>query len=161
MWERFGHNALWIHNSVTGEDEHYDYGRFSFERPHFLLRFIQGRMWYSMGFESNVQGMVDAYTRQGRRIWAQELDLAPAQRAALQAFLRWNWQREHREYFYDYYRDNCSTRVRDAIDRVVGGALRSYGVGPSGMTWRDETRRLNENNPLLYSGMLLVLGQPV
>jgi hypothetical protein len=161
IWERFGHNALWIHNQVTGEDEHYDYGRFSFEKPHFLLRFIQGRMWYSMGFETNVQGMVEAYARQGRRIWAQELALSPAQRAALQQFLHWNWQPEHREYFYDYYRDNCSTRIRDAIDRVIGGVLQRYGAQPSGMTWRDETRRLNENNASLNTGMLLVLGQPV
>ena len=161
IWERFGHNALWIHNRLTGEDEHYDYGRFSFEKPHFLLRFIQGRMWYSMGFETNVQGMVEAYARQGRRIWAQELALAPAQRVALQQFLHWNWQPEHREYFYDYYRDNCSTRVRDAIDSVIGGALHRYGAQPSGMTWRDETRRLNENNALLYTGLLLALGQPV
>ncbi len=161
MWERFGHNALWLHNSVTGEDEHYDYGRFSFEKPHFLLRFIEGRMWYSMGFESNVPGVVEAYARQGRRIWAQELALSPAQRAALRQFLHWNWQPEHREYFYDYYRDNCSTRIRDAIDSVIGGALRRYGEQPSGMTWRDETRRLNQNNTALYTGMLLVLGEPV
>jgi len=161
IWERFGHNAILIHNNLTGADDHYDYGRFSFEKPHFLLRFIQGRMWYSMGYESNVEGMVEAYARQGRRIWAQELALTPAQRAALQDFLAWNWKPENREYFYDYYRDNCSTRIRDAIDRVLGGAIRHYGTTPSGMTWRDETRRLNENNVPLYTGLLLVLGQPV
>ena len=161
VWERFGHNALWIHNAQTGADDHYDYGRFSFERPHFVLRFLQGKLWYSMGYESNVSGMIAAYSRQGRKIWAQELELTPAQRLALREFLEWNWKPENREYFYDYYRDNCSTRIRDAIDRVIGGAIRRYGAQPSAMTWRDETRRLNENNAPLYTGLLLALGQPV
>jgi uncharacterized protein DUF4105 len=161
VWERFGHNALWIHNAQTGADDHYDYGRFSFERPHFVLRFLQGKLWYSMGYESNVPGMIEAYSRQGRKLWAQELELTAAQRLALRDFLEWNWKPENREYFYDYYRDNCSTRIRDAIDRVIGGAIRRYGAQPSAMTWRDETRRLNENNAPLYTGLLLALGQPV
>jgi hypothetical protein len=161
VWERFGHNAIWIHNAATGADDHYDYGRFSFERPHFVLRFLQGRMWYSMGYESDVPGTIAAYSGLGRKIWAQELDLSPAQRIALRNFLVWNYQPDHREYFYDYYRDNCSTRIRDAIDRVLGGAIYRYGRQPSSLTWRDETRRLNENNPLLQTGLLLALGQSV
>jgi hypothetical protein len=161
VWERFGHNAIWIHNAETGADDHYDYGRFSFERRHFVLRFLQGRMWYSMGRESNVAGWIALYAGHGRKIWAQELNLTPAQRVTLREFLEWNWRPENREYFYDYYRDNCSTRIRDAIDRVIGGAIRRYGEQPSGMTWRDETRRLNQHNVPLYTGLLLGLGQPV
>ena len=161
LWERFGHNSLWLHNALTGADDLYDYGRFSFEKPHFVLRFLQGRMWYSMGHETDVPGILEAYARAGRKIWAQELDLTPAQRAALQEFLVWNWRPENREYFYDYYRDNCSTRIRDALDKVLGGAIRRYGQQPSSLTWRDETRRLNENHKLIYTGMLLALGRPV
>ena len=161
IWERFGHNALWIHDSVTGRDDHYDYGRFSFERPHFVLRFLQGRMWYSMGYESNVPGVIAAYAREGRKIWAQELELSPAQRLALREYLERNYRPENREYFYDYYRDNCSTRIRDALEHVLGGAIRRYAERPSGMTWRDETRRLNENRIPLYTGLLLALGEPV
>lgn len=161
IWERFGHNAIWIHDAATGSDAHYDYGRFSFQQRNFVLRFLQGRMWYSMGFEPNAAGMIQAYARQGRRVLAQELDLTPAQRLQLRQFLEWNIRPENAEYAYDYYRDNCSTRIRDAIDRVLGGAIRRYGASGSGMTWRDETRRLNEHNALLYSGLLLALGQPV
>ncbi len=161
VWERFGHNALWLHDVATGSDALYDYGRFSFQRPHFTLRFIQGRMWYSMGYESNVAGMVAAYHGQGRKIWAQELDLTPTQRVGLRTFLEWNIQPEHAEYYYDYYRDNCSTRIRDAIDSVLGGAIRRYAEQGSGMSWRDETRRLNQHNVALYSGLLVALGQPV
>ena len=161
LWERYGHNAIWLHDAATGRDALYDYGRFSFNRPHFILRFIQGRMWYSMGSEDNVAGVVAAYAAQGRRIWLQELALTAPQRERLRAFLEWNIQPEHAEYFYDYYRDNCSTRIRDAIDSVLGGAIRRYGQAGSGFSWRDETRRLNQHNLPLYSGLLIALGRPV
>jgi len=161
LFERYGHNAIWIHDGRTGEDAHYDYGRFSFRQQNFLLRFIQGRMWYSMGFEQNVQGVVDAYIRDGRRVWIQDLNLPPEKRLQLRDFLAWNYRPENREYAYDYYRDNCSTRIRDALDRALGGALRRYGDSTSGWTWRDETRRLNQHSIPLYTGLMLMLGEPV
>jgi hypothetical protein len=105
--------------------------------------------------------VVRFYAAEGRRIWLQELDLTPAQRLKLRAFLEWNIRPENAGYAYDYYRDNCSTRIRDALDLALGGPIRRYGVRPSGMTWREETRRLDEHNPLLYTGLMIGLGRPV
>ncbi len=161
VWERFGHNALWIHDAATGTDHHSDYGRFDFNAPNFFRHFAQGKMWYSMGDTGNVTGMIDFYTGQGRKIWSQQLDLTPAQRVALRDFLAENLRPENAGYAYDYYRDNCSTRIRDAIDRVVGGAIKRYADSPSGFTWREETRRLNQNNPVVYAGLMVGLGHPV
>ena len=45
----------------------------------------------------------------------------PIEKAALLEYLQWNAQDAHKYYRYDYYRDNCSTRVRDALDRVLRG----------------------------------------
>jgi len=165
-WERFGHNAVWIHDAATGSDVMYDYGRFSFGRTkgdlaRFLFNFARGRMWYSMGQTDQVQFVVDFYRNEGRKVWAQELDLTPAQRAQLRDFFAQNIRPENAGYAYDYYRDNCSTRIRDAIDRVVGGSIAAYGKTPSGMTWREETRRLNQHSVLLYSGLMTALGHPV
>jgi hypothetical protein len=166
VWERFGHNAIWIHDAATGADALYDYGRFSFghttaDLARFIFNFARGRMWYSMGETADVAFVVDFYAKEGRKIWAQELDLPPLRRKALQDFLQWNIQPEHAGYAYDYYRDNCSTRIRDAIDRALGGALGAYGAQPSSMTWREETRRLDEHNVLLYTGLMTGLGRPV
>lgn len=166
VWERFGHNSLWIHNVVTGTDVLYDYGRFSFgqtraDLARFVYHFARGRMWYSMGRTNDVRFVIDFYREAGRKIWSQELDLTPLQRRQLRDFLEWNIRPENTGYAYDYYRDNCSTRIRDAIDRAVGGAIRAYAGGPSDMTWREETRRLDEHNVLLYTGLMMGLGQPV
>jgi len=161
VWERFGHNALWVHDPVAGTDWAYDYGRFSFREKNFFLRFAKGDLRYWMG-RGHVRQYLAGYEEAGRSIWSQQLDLPPAARATLRDFLEWNVREENKFYHYDYYRDNCSTRIRDAIDRVIGGQLRPWAeaIGTS-WTYRDHTRRLTQNNPLLYTGLLIGLGQPV
>ena len=161
LWERFGHNGIWMHDAAAGTDHLYDYGRFSFTAPHFIYNFARGNMWYSMGDTNDVAAVIEYYAGEGRRIWAQELEIAPEQRARLRDFLEWNIRPENRGYAYDYYRDNCSTRIRDALDMALGGPIKRYGVQPSGMTWREETRRLDEHNVLLYTGLMVGLGRPV
>jgi hypothetical protein len=161
LWERFGHNAIWIHDARHNTDRAYDYGRFSFRSKNFMLRFIQGDLYYSMG-AGEAGDYIAGYQAAGRSIWEQKLDLPPAARVALRDFLEWNIREENRSYHYNYYLDNCSTRIRDAIDRVVGGQIQRWAESvQTPLTYRDHTRRLTENNPLLYSGLLLGLGQPV
>ena len=161
VWERFGHNAIWIHDPVRGTDQAYNYGLFDFRQHNFLLRFIQGRMWYWMqGFPA--QSYVESYRRANRSVWVQELEIAPQARLQLQQFLEWNEQPEHRFYHYDYYRDNCSTRVRDALDRALGGRIRELTAEmPTGRTYRFHTLRLTANDPPIYTGLLLALAHPV
>jgi hypothetical protein len=161
VWERFGHNAIWIHDPVRGTDETYNYGLFDFGQENFLLRFVQGRMWYWMeGFPA--QSYVESYRRANRSVWVQELEMSPVARRELQAFLQWNERPENRFYHYDYYRDNCSTRVRDALDRALGGLIRKGTERlPTGRTFRFHTLRLTANDPPVYTGLLLALGQPV
>jgi hypothetical protein len=161
VWERFGHNAIWIHDPVRGTDQTYNYGLFDFGQKNFLLRFVQGRMWYWMeGFPA--QSYVESYRRANRSVWVQELEMPPAARRELQAFLQWNERPENRFYHYDYYRDNCSTRVRDALDRALGGLIRQGTAQLStGRTFRFHTLRLTANDPPVYTGLLLALGEPV
>ena len=161
VWERFGHNAIWIHDPVHGTDEAYNYGLFDFHQQNFILRFVRGQMWYWMaGFPS--EAYVAQYRRDNRSVWVQELELPERAKVQLQEFLRWNAEPEHRFYHYDYYRDNCSTRVRDALDRVLNGALRRQTSAlPSGATYRFHTQRLTANDPLIFTGLLLALGQGV
>jgi hypothetical protein len=161
VWERFGHNAIWIHDSLSGTDQAYNYGLFDFHQENFVLRFVRGQMWYWMaGFPS--ESYVRQYERDNRSVWVQELDMRPEARLELQRFLQWNERPENKFYHYDYYRDNCSTRVRDALDRVLGGAIRRQTEGvPAGTTFRFHTQRLTANDPLIFTGLLLALGERV
>jgi hypothetical protein len=161
VWERFGHNAIWIHDPVRGTDQAYNYGLFDLRQEKFLVRFLQGRMWYWMqGFPA--RSYVELYRRANRSVWIQELEIPPDARRELQEFLEWNERPENRFYHYDYYLDNCSTRVRDVLDRALGGRIRQHTSSlPTGTTYRSHTLRLTANDPLVYTGLLLALGQPV
>lgn len=161
VYERFGHNAIGIFDGSTGSQVAYNYGLFDFEQKNFILRFIQGKMDYWMEGYNDAERMVNFYIGQDRSVWVQELNLTPAQRADLRDFLEWNALPENRFYRYDYFRDNCSTRVRDAIDRVIGGQLRAQtdSIG-SGMTFRDHAGNATGDSPLLYTGIMLGLGSP-
>ncbi len=160
VWERFGHNAIRVLDTATGRDVAYNWGIFDFDQVDFVPRFLKGEMLYMMApFQAGP--MVESYARADREIVAQELDLAPSQRLAIRDFAERNSLPQNREYFYDYFLDNCSTRIRDLLDLALGGALSDrFGDEPSGTTWRFHTRRLTQIDPLLFTGMDLLLGRP-
>jgi len=160
VWERFGHNALRIRNVETGADISYNWGIFDFQQVDFVPRFLRGEMLYMMA-PFRTAPMLDSYRSAGRRIMIQELALTPEQRWSLLEALEENALPQNREYFYDYFLDNCSTRVRDALDAALGGLLRERFVEePTGTSYRFHTRRLTRMDPLVYAGMDVLLGSP-
>ena len=157
-WERFGHNAILVRDRAADTATLYNYGMFDFAQPNFLLNFLRGRMLYSM-LGRPADADLAPYARMGRWIDVQELNLAPAQRAALREFLAWNERPENAEYRYDYFEANCSTKVRDALDRVLGGALRRGLEGRSrGYTYRAHALGLTRVEPWLAIGIHAGLG---
>ena len=158
VWERFGHNAIRVTDAATGADTTYNYGMFDFGAERFFLKFAQGRPpYWTEGHRADRE--IGAYIRADRSVWSQELALTPAQKAALRDFLEWNSREENKYYGYDYFLDNCSTRVRDAIDRVLGGAIEAQTTNvPTGTTWRSHTRRLTAADLLAYTGLNIGLG---
>lgn len=160
VFERFGHNAIWIHEGVFGRDVMYDWGNFSFQQPHFLQRFLTGDTRYWM--EAKDAGvMVDFYRRLGRTITLQQLNLTPQQKRRLRADLRRNALEENKYYRYDYFADNCSTRLRDALDRVLDGALRgATDTIRTPFTYRRESVRLTDGDRPIQTGIDIALGRP-
>jgi hypothetical protein len=121
-WERFGHNAIIIHDPAAGTRMAYNYGVFDFQEERFLLNFALGHMHYSLGAEP-LDVDLAKYVTEGRSVTVQMLNLTPAQARQLAAFLAWNAQPQNAVYRYDYLVNNCSTKVRDALNRALGGAL--------------------------------------
>ena len=159
FFERFGHTALGVRDERTGTDVAYNWGIFDFDQPNFLGRFLTGDTKYSMaGYPT--AAFNNSYRDDNRTIRQQVLALTPVERAALFEFLQWNSREENKYYRYDYYRENCSTKLRDALDRVLGGQLRPALSGPgSGRTWRGETARLLASMLPLYAGIEIALGR--
>jgi hypothetical protein len=158
-WTRFGHNALWIHDRERGTDFAYNWGLFDFTEPGFLRGVLLGTPRYWMaGFE--LEGMLAAYRWEKRSIDMQELALPPDAARALRDFVEWNAQPENRGYRYDYYLDNCSTRVRNALDSVLSGQIRTAtDTGATGETYRRHTKRLLAG-AASFSMFSFLLGNP-
>lgn len=160
IWERFGHNGLWIRDPENGIDRVYHWGLFDFNSENFWPKFLQGYMDYSIGSLESPQFFA-ANMESDRDIWLQEINLNADQKNALFDFLKENDSEGKRIYRYDYYLDNCSTRVRDALDDALGGIIKKAGAEKgSGKTFRSNTRRLLQKIPLAYLGIQLGLGHP-
>ncbi|MBD8873106.1 DUF4105 domain-containing protein [Rhodanobacter sp. DHB23] len=155
-WERFGHDALELRDTVSGEAVNFNYGVFDFNEKNFFLNFARGRMHYLMDAEPT-DDEESYYVQVGRSITRQRLALAPEQAAALRDFLLWNLRPENAGYNYDYYADNCTTRVRDALDKALGGVIKArLATQAGGMSYRQQTDRLMSAQPWLM--LLLDLG---
>jgi len=160
VWERFGHNAIWISDKARNTDVTYNWGMFDFNQPRFVWRFVTGDTRYWME-PIDYLPMIRYYRQQNRSILAQELNLTPAQRLKLQQFVQWNARPENKFYRYDYYRDNCSTRLRDALDHALGGQLQTATVSLSTTgTYRWHTQRLMTGDIPMYTGITFALGHP-
>ena len=155
-WERFGHDALEVRDSASGEAVNFNYGVFDFDARGFLLNFARGYMHYMIDAEPSA---VDErfYMASGRSVVRQRLALSAAEAARLRDFLLWNLRPENAGYNYDYLRDNCTTRVRDALNMALGGALETQLAARAGtMTYRQQIGRLMRAQPWLM--LLLDLG---
>ena len=156
----WGHNAIWVRDPARGLDKTYNWGMYSFGQPGFIGRLAKGTMLYWMeGFDAD--RTFPAYIQDNRSIYAQELSLTPAQKSQLIDLLLTNDTDANRFYRYDYWRDNCSTRARDALDTVLGGRIKaSLDTEQTGVTWRWQARRILRTLPLPYIGMEFALGNP-
>ena len=160
VWERFGHNALWIHDRRAGSDIAYNWGLFDFEQPGFFRRFLTGDTRYWMAGE-DAYAMISAYQAAGRPVTLQRLNLTAEQARSLNEFVQYNAREENKFYRYDYFRDNCSTRLCDAVDRALGGALRAAtDTMRTALTYRGESVRLTEGQRPVQTGIDIALGRP-
>lgn len=157
-WERFGHDAIELRDSASGEAISFNYGVFDFNEANFFLNFARGRMHYLMdAAPSNLDESY--YVEAGRSVTRQPLAMTDEQAGALRDFLLWNLRPENAGYNYDYYVDNCTTRVRDALDKALGGVLKTQlGARAGGMTFRQQTDRLMSAQTWLMLVMDLGLG---
>lgn len=160
-YERFGHNALLFIDSATGEAVAYDWGRFDFDQPNFIGRFVRGDMLYSSGAEEGNRLLSYYVDTLERDVILQELNLTPEQTAQLLNGCERGYLPENRDYRYDYFLANCSTKLRDAIDEVLDGQLKEQLAGvPADTTFRREAERHIAPDWLLWLGFQAGLGRP-
>lgn len=122
LYSQFGHTAIGVIDPKQKIDEVFNYGTFSFNTPHFYLKFCAGKLLYQLTSES-FDRFVISYEYRGRQVLAQKLNLSLEQRQHLFDLLNENNKPENCDYQYDFFFDNCATRVLDMLYKAFGESL--------------------------------------
>jgi hypothetical protein len=151
IWEKYGHTAMCVRYADPRLDRCYNYGTTDFSAPAKLVwDFLRNRtlFWVS---STTPQRMLRFYSESlDRSLWVQRLPFTPDQARETVALLERAVAGENKYYRYHHYDDNCTTRLRDIIDKVTGGALRRATESkPFPYTLREVTRRGMTETPLL------------
>lgn len=143
----FGHTALEVRDKRLGIAALYNFGTFGFDEA-FLLKFLKGRLEFWVGVQSTRQ-TYEFYADQDRDVRLLELNLPPDRLAVMARDLAVAALPENRTYLYHHYRDNCATRIVDAIDKATDGAFKRSLQEPARLTFRGHTRRYAAQDPLI------------
>lgn len=162
FYTSFGHSAIRICDSANGIDWVYNYGTFDFNTPHFYWKFMRGQLNYSLGRFSYESFMAE-YRMEGRAVWEQTLNFDSTELANLFVALEWNYEPSNRDYAYDFFRDNCATRVRDMVYTHSGKRRVECGERKEerGMSYRDYLHLAMKDKLEWWAlGVDLLLGLP-
>lgn len=154
-----GHSALRVRDPVHDVDRLYNYGTFNFNDPLFIPKFTYGYLRYHLSVTPYVP-TVRAYEQQGRPVIEQQLQLSRSQRTAVYQFLQHNASPENRYYQYDFFFDNCSTRIRDVLEETLGNDVDFSGAPIPEQTFRQLLDPYVASRPALDLGFDLGLGLP-
>jgi len=137
LWDNFGHTALRMRDDGSGADILFNWGGFdaSDGMLRFALRFFRGELDYRL-FTVPTEQAFAAYRHEQRTIREDRINLSDAAKSRLHQRLLWNLEARNRAYRYDYFLDNCTTRVRDYLDEALEGRLRDRFTGTSQSTYR-------------------------
>ncbi len=155
----FGHNALIVSGGDLSEPAVYNYGMFGFG-PGMIPKFLRGRLEFWVGVMA-LRPTFGSYVAANRDIRVIPLTVSAAQRWQIARELAHDASPEHRDYLYNHYDNNCSTRVRDVIDHALGGQLKRALSGPARFTLRQHTRRYTQRDPLIEWLMMFGLNDSV
>lgn len=114
LYNTFGHSAIRIKDPALGIDQVYNYGTFNSNMPYFYLKFVRRKVDYALSIE-NYKDFDSWFRYENRSVIEQELNLTFLQKKNLFALLQKNYMPENRYYRYDFFFDNCATRIRDLM----------------------------------------------
>ncbi|WP_275872105.1 DUF4105 domain-containing protein [Algoriphagus sp. CAU 1675] len=162
LYSAFGHSAIRVLDRLEKTDYVFNYGTFQFNPPIFYANFAAGKLDYMLSV-SHYADFVNNYYEEGRGIREQVLDLSPEQERFMVEFLQINYLPDRRFYRYDFFFDNCATRIRDAMELVLGDKLvwNDEEVQESEKTFRDLIDEYVMRMPWADLGIDLALGSVI
>ncbi len=162
VYSQFGHSGYRIHDPLTGLDKTYNFGTFDFEQPFFVFRFVRGELDYVLD-TAPYELELDKYAYLRRPMIEQQLALPHETVQFLYSLLETNALAENRAYRYDFFFDNCSTRLLDILDDALeasGHERLSLPSETATESFRELIAPYITDTPFLRLGINLGLGMP-
>ncbi len=154
----YGHSALRVVIKEKNQDLVYNWGVFDFDTPNFAWKFAKGRLDYMLAVE-DLKSFLQIYNYEKRYVYSQRLNLSGAETSKLIALINENLRPENIKYRYDFFYDDCSTRIRDLIEKSVGEKLLyPPDEGKKSPSFRDMVGKYQDPFPWLKFGIDLIMG---
>jgi hypothetical protein len=123
LYSAFGHSGIRVYDSLLQIDVFFNYGVFDFDQPHFYLNFARGYLYYMVDAYA-YSAYLDYYVEHHRFVHEQVLNLTTDQKQKIFDYLLWNIQPENKTYTYDYFYNNCSTKIRDVVESALNDQIK-------------------------------------
>ena len=161
LYSTFGHSALRVIDSNSVTDHVYNFGTFNFDDPGFYLKFVRGQLKYYVNIEE-FQDFKFGYITENRGITEQNLNFTAAEKIIIHRALIENKKEENKFYMYDFFFDNCTTRLRDILVKYHQPKPLLPAVMPTTYTFRNAIHQYLDGNNMLWSkfGIDILLGAP-
>jgi hypothetical protein len=127
FFSAFGHSGIRVVDRVNNYDIIFNYGVYDFDAPNFYLNFLKGRPIYSLGI-NQFENFYRSYVNQSRQIIEQKLNLSEYQKKVLVNKLITNSKEENKDYKYNYFENNCSTKIGDIFNVLLEEEIRNEGL---------------------------------
>lgn len=157
LYSAYGHSAVRLKDSKLGIDVVFNYGTFDFDTPFFYLKFLNGTLDYMLSTTSYSR-FINSYSREGRGVEESELILSTSQKEQIERLLIENAQPQNRSYRYDFFFDNCATRIRDIVFKVADIDVEKIKSNVDGVTYRDCLHEKVGPNEWSGFGIDIILG---
>jgi Domain of unknown function (DUF4105) len=157
--ETFGHSAIRVIDSNSVTDHVYNYGTFDFEDKKFYIKFIKGKLRYFVNIDQ-YEDFINFYQQYNRGITEQVLNLSEQEKQNIYHALIENAKEENKYYQYDFFLDNCTTRLRDIIKKYHNPTPALPAVMPTSYTFRNAIHHYLDDNNQYWSklGIDILLG---
>ena len=161
LYSTFGHSAIRVTDTSSRSDIVFNYGTFNFDDPGFYIKFIRGKLLYFVS-TADFDSFQNEYQTTNRGMTEQLLNLSATEKIALKDFLYNNAKEPNRYYQYDFFLDNCTTRIRDIIVKFKTNYPPLKPVMPTGTRFRQAIHEYLDKNGKYWSklGIDLLLGAP-
>lgn len=161
LYSAFGHSAIRVVDTENNIDLVFNYGTFDFSTPNFYLKFANGKLNYMLAV-GKFERFLPEYYRDKRSVVEQILNISASDKQAVFDALIKNYEPENRYYKYDFFYDNCATRIFDIINDNIEGdlILNSDSSKNSDKTFREYLHYYLWNSPWIETGLNTILGLP-